>query len=885
MSRAKLPDADSKVAQATWVFAKDRLMDREVLEWALEFTDQHLAERTTFRQLFDSHSEQVAEPYRQAWRWVFEFWDRPQAGSSYDRLLMKRDLKANASATETIRLIVTAVKPWLKIESRRRLEAIYNEVRVKRPKNVNDLLWLSISSGERLTPEDLNLKDIKDRDFLFELANSLNSAVLTGLNLAARIGQISQRADSTNWQVHRVYFVPPTQFPDGGGEPDRYHDGFAPSTKLLFAVVEQLATFDRAAAQRVIASWDIDRWALYRRLWAATARNSELLTSSAVEKFLQTLDDREFWSAGSYPEFAEVRALRWNSLSLTARDALERRLLKGEPRRLLPKRIEPVEATLYVVRRAITELQRIQVTGAVLSKKAQSWLNTATASLDKAPAVKSITDGFNAGVRVVASERPSGQRFYNVPRARLSEELEKSLSDDSWDDRSREASDFITHNPELILEILIDSEAPTAQASKIWEAFGYYFRPSDLNATIDSAADEDKAKIPLAVKTCQAIASLPQDIVRGAIDGLASWMSFWERLLKDSNHFLPAWLSLWPSAVLEVNEGKKNDKSLGDRSFGSPVGNLVRAFMTSCPRITGNTRHLSIEPWTNVLQAIEDTAGEAKRQTQYQMITSLGYFLAAEPYWALRNLLIPLRDADGESIELWAAFTQGNLLRREFLGQIATALVKAAMNTNLSSDVQGNLAGLVTWSEILDRRDGVAPTIATNLVQQMFRMGGDQVRSQALRAMKDYMKGGETAKGQPADRYVLVSSLFAEIWPQELTLNTRRVSDALADLPAAAGTKFAEAVELIAPYLTPFDCWSLWEYGVLAHDDNGQTIRVVQTAKDANAFLKLLDKTIGGEDGAVIPNGLDKALQHISLRAPGLEKDVRYQRLLTLSRR
>ncbi|RUU42864.1 hypothetical protein EOD08_12795, partial [Mesorhizobium sp. M6A.T.Ca.TU.002.02.2.1] len=381
MSRPGLSDVDSKIAQTTWVFAKDRLMDRGVLEWALEFTDQHLAERATFRQLFDYHSTQVAEPYRQAWRWVFEFWDRPDAGTGYDRLLMKRDLRSGASQAETIRLIVMAVKPWLKIESRGKLESIYNEVRAKRPKTVNDLLWLSVSSGERLTPDDLNLENIKDRDFLFELANALNSALLSGLNLAARIGHVSERQDSTNWQVNRVYFVPPEQYPDGGGEPDRYHDGFAPSAKLLFAVVEQLAITDRAAAQRVIASWDIGRWKLYKRLWAAAARNDELVMSSEVEGFLQRLDDREFWFASSYPEFAEVRALRWNSLSATTRVALERRLLKGEPLRFLPKRIERAEATIYAKRRAVTELQRIQVAGAILSERTQTWLNSATANL------------------------------------------------------------------------------------------------------------------------------------------------------------------------------------------------------------------------------------------------------------------------------------------------------------------------------------------------------------------------------------------------------------------------------------------------------------------------------------------------------------------------
>ncbi|KIQ02438.1 hypothetical protein RU07_11970 [Agrobacterium tumefaciens] len=134
-------------------------------------------------------------------------------------------------------------------------------------------------------------------------------------------------------------------------------------------------------------------------------------------------------------------------------------------------------------------------------------------------------------------------------------------------------------------------------------------------------------------------------------------------------------------------------------------------------------------------------------------------------------------------------------------------------------------------------------------------------------------------------RFGLVKKLFQEIWPKELTLSSPILSDAFADFPAAAGENYAEAAELILPYLTPFQCWSLWDYGILDRSADERNITGIDSARDAGALLSILDKTVGAEDVAIVPNGLDKALKHIASKSLRLESDIRYQRLLTLSRR
>jgi len=171
-----------------------------------------------------------------------------------------------------------------------------------------------------------------------------------------------------------------------------------------------------------------------------------------------------------------------------------------------------------------------------------------------------------------------------------------------------------------------------------------------------------------------------------------------------------------------------------------------------------------------------------------------------------------------------------------------------------------------------------------NSTQQMLRMGDDIVRAGAVEALKDVLK--DKALGMDLDaRFALVRSIFQEAWPRERTLNSPTVSEALADLPAASGNHFEAATEMIFPYLVPFDCWSLYDYGIWRTSDPGHSIYGIETARQAEALLTLMDRTIGNQEGAIIPNGLDQALEHIRSLQGALETDGRYQRLSTLTRR
>ncbi|MDJ1638565.1 hypothetical protein [Rhizobium rhizogenes] len=875
MRRPRLTDTETRIRLATWAFAGSRLEDIAVLEWALALTSEQEAERSALMDVFGRLS--VREPYALAWRCVFEYWQRPDAETNQDKFLIKRELKHGGIQRETIRLIVESIRPWLKVETPNRFQALSGEKPPKKPKHLKHLISASISSGGRLTPGEIGLPEIEDRDFLFELATALNASLLAGLNLAKLIGWISIDHDMTNWQVRRAYYVPEEQYPEGGGEPDRHSEGFAPASKLMFAVTERLAMFDAEAARRVIASWDISGWKLYRRLWAAAARNPELVSADDVSTFLEGLDDREFWWPSSYPEIAELRAVRWNTLPNAGKARLERRLLKGEPSKLIPNTIEKADVPHYKSRNVSTELRRIQAANGTLSNKCISFLEQEAEGFAQHV---DLTSGFNQGVRIVHGGRPVPQNFGGSASSNLLEELAKALTDDRWDEKSETASGYIAENAAAILDLLRRGSDPNL-AARVWQAFGYAFRPSDLNTGVEKASAEDKAKIPVAVDACRAIAVERHEVIRQAIKGLASFMGSWDRLLKDESDFHVAWLALWPFAVSETNQAEESSSSLNDRTFNTTMGQMLWALAGTFPSVRHGEDPMSLGQWPDILAALAETTGEVRLLTQSALIRDLSYLFVAAPAWTSKNLIETL--INSPSPDLWESFGSADLPQREVMAELAQSIVTAAVTNEIPGKVRGDLAERVVWSLLLDRRDKSEPAVPLNLAQQMLRMGGDDVRRESVRAFDEFLDRKDDLDEQ--GRFEIVRSVFEDVWPKELTLSSRKVSEELAKLPAAAGPFYSDAAELVLPYLTPFDCWSLWDYGVRDHNDPTKRFSVINNEANASAFLAVLDKTVGGEDGAIIPDGLEDALAHIARLAPKLEKSVRFQRLLTLNRR
>jgi hypothetical protein len=175
-------------------------------------------------------------------------------------------------------------------------------------------------------------------------------------------------------------------------------------------------------------------------------------------------------------------------------------------------------------------------------------------------------------------------------------------------------------------------------------------------------------------------------------------------------------------------------------------------------------------------------------------------------------------------------------------------------------------------------------------------MGGrpldDEVRAAAAETIQQFVRElsqNRTPEQPPPSSEDLFRNAAApflqRVWPQERSLVTPGVSNALSDLPASSGEAFSEAVEMIERFLVPFDCWSMLEYGLYGDDDGEKKLSIINEEPKARSFLRLLDLTVGISEGAIVPHDLADALDQIRKVAPDLAESRAFIRLETTARR
>ena len=210
-------------------------------------------------------------------------------------------------------------------------------------------------------------------------------------------------------------------------------------------------------------------------------------------------------------------------------------------------------------------------------------------------------------------------------------------------------------------------------------------------------------------------------------------------------------------------------------------------------------------------------------------------------------------------------------------------MVRRILDDHLSSEVRSRLAERLILPIAMALRDDAEPPVGLAATEQFLRLGGPQVRAACARALTRWVADGK----EPDKNFTTgVLPILERGWPRDRSVQSSEVADAFAPLPAAADAAFSDAVAALSDYLMPFDVWSLWEYRIYVREDGGsRELKYPRTQAEARAMLTLLDRTIGEEEGAVIPRDLDVVLSAIRACWPGAVRDRRFSRLDSLARR
>lgn len=915
---AYLDPKDRETFRTVIAFLNKRLAEKGTIDWALKLKPVQRIERLAVEDLLTGPgARDLAEPWASAWRLIEESWSAPQSegrdGTAiYD---IQQRLRARDRSGAAVSAIVDLVAPRLKVEP---IDAWrWNYVKQPRkPKTVDHILSAGLTSGDLVDLNVLELAKLNDLAFLASLANTLEAAVNHGLDIARRLGWDGQRRLWQLGDLGRVYYVADAPRAREDGDPDVFHHGIAPSVKLLHAVVKMISELDPATTQNFALRWRSNGSPVHLRLWAAMSREAQITPADEVADFLTALDQDRFWDVHGFPEITELRAVRFRNMNARAQKVIVARIQKGPPRDRWPKKADPAEVKNARLYWSLRELRRIEIGGGVLPNRAKTWLDARSAQFAEL-AEMSIDDGFPGGVTVTRREAKPDTKFDTLSSAERLRALEVALGTGrrGWDDDPAErANDWINQQGNAE-ELLADFETTNNGGDdfpKVWNRFGWAHRPRQE----DGQATQDVELSAKAGRVLGLLNQLSDATLSSAIEGICAWLDAWEKHAVKLPLALPIWRRLWPLAVEATNrkpeEADEVDLSVVARvadddrepmdldTLNTPAGKLVGVFLAACPSLPPGAQAFPAGSMERQMRDIViATEGRSGLVAKHRMIEALPYFLRADHDWAQEHLIAPLLKDDGAALALWRAVARRTHFTR-VLESTGAAMAERANDRRLGRDTRRRLVFSLVVESLHAFREGRAPAVPNQRIQQMLRTLDDEVRASAANAIQQFVRelSAKAATKPPVDGeehedpasaatlfQTAAAPFLREVWPQERSLATPGVSGALADLPATSGEAFAEAVDAVARFLVPFDCWSMVNYGLYGDEGEAKKLAIINDEAKAQALLKLLDLTIATSEGAVIPHDLTDALDQISTIDAALSTTSSFRRLTTAARR
>lgn len=915
---AHMDPKDRETFRTVIAFLNKRLAEQGTIDWALKLKPGQRIERLAVEDLLtDPGARDLVEPWASAWRLIEESWSASKSEGPNGTAIhgIQKRLRSGDRSGAAVSAIVDLVAPRLKVEV---IDAWrWNYVkRPRKPKTVDHILSAGLTSGNLIDLNVLELTELNDIAFLASLANALEAAVNHGLDIARRLGSSEGRSFTGLGFLSRVYYTQPTRQGGEDGEPDAFHHGIAPSVKLLHAVVARLAEIQPIAAQPFVRRWHADSSSIFVRLWAAMARSRALVAAEVVASFLKSLDDLQFWDLHAFPEIAELRAVRFAEFDLSSQTQITSRLQKGPPRNHWPKKADHAKVANARQYWAVRELRRIEVAGGTLPTRAKNWLSS-----HQTPFVElsqmTVDAGFLEGATVSYVPPNPDSRYDDLHGGARLQALETALaaSRGGWDDDPAErANDWINQQGNAE-ELLADFETTNNGGDNfpmVWSRFGWAHRPRQQ----DGQAPQDAELSAKADRVLGLLNQLSEATLWSALEGICAWLDAWAKHAVKLPLALPIWLRLWPLAVEATNrkpeEADEADLSVVARvadderepmdldTLNTPAGKLVGMFLIACPSLPPGAEAFSVGSMERQMRDLVIAAeGRSGLIAKHRMIEALPYFLRADRTWAQEHLIAPLLKDDGAALALWRAVARRTHFTK-VLESIGAAMAERANDRRLGRDTRRRLVFSLVVESLYAFREGRAPAVPNPRIQQMLRTLDDEVRASAANAIQQFIRelsakaatnASEDSEEQedPASAAALFRTAAApflrEVWPQERSLATPGVSGALADLPATSGEAFAEAVDAVARFLVPFECWSIVDYGLYVDGRAAKRLPLIDNKAKAQALLKLLDLTIGTSEGAVVPHDLTDALDHIQSVEPALAETSIYKRLATAARR
>jgi len=873
-------EAERIAAQCVLTFTRTRLEEDATITWArrLPMTDRP-SRRALRRLLFRraTREEPLAEPWYTAWQLIQETW-RSSAHVAPDAARtatfeIRRRLERGDRSLALAEKIAEFARPGVVLDDPWQWQGAGREDSAK-PTSWNQLFRAELRTADVGELRSVDLGGVEQADFLSHLIRSLEAVVDRGIALASWIHG-KEDFDVPGLSGHqRVYFV-------GSGPDHSMEDvarGIAPSVRLLHASVERLAEVDPKAASKLVRRWLRMGGFVRRRLWAALARNEQLVTPTELQDVLLGSEDREFWLVDRYPELAEVRALRFRDFEPKTQDALLLRLRSGPRGSPCPEvDADPLDAWRRL-RTAVREVRRIKEAAGTLPAEVEEWTDAKSAELADLE-----HEAGAAGDGSMGTEEVQPNRALNGYRGRaLLAELDRQLAAEGLFHQGP-ATTWLETELATVLAEMTEQADRGLDFPHLRKALAQRRLPPGDDGS-DPAVRDAAAT---AAELLRLVERLDDATLQAAVSQIVQWWSRWAALMPASGQAHRAWLRIWPHAAALV-KAQPSGMPFDSEMANTPAGDLGR-IAWQFARHLGEEKRLSDDPdFGRILAAISNAPGRAKPLGLAYMVCRISWFLRIDQSWAERQLVPVLKERSEDSILLWDAFCRLGLtwgIPKVLAGR-AMEIAERTEQPRLSTwSRQRLISSLVVDALASFLRDDRRPVVETVQLQQLLRrLDGEMRRVCALELWRRLRNRRGKSPGPEEFFRKAAAPFLAQVWPQERDLVSRGVGHFMAGIPAASRGEFVAAVDAVERFLLRGSVTS--HIGFHGEEDGRPLLAIIiDTEEKAAALLRLLHLTVGYGEDAVTPMGLDELLARVRKVAPPLVQRPEFAHLMTLVQR
>jgi len=692
------------------------------------------------------------------------------------------------------------------------------------------------------------IDDFHDSQFwqaaLPTLADDFQQLLRDALDLKHELGDADDRNDRSYWDLPSI-------------SPHRQNRGFhdwVALVELLRDAWLAIRECNPARATRMAQDWFSLPYPTFKRLALFAANHLDSIAADQWVGWLMVDEGWWLWSIETRRETLRLLVMQASHLTFDAKARLEALILSGPIREMYRDGIESEDWQKLVDHSVWLYLAKLGSSGVVLGFKAAEKLNLLSTK--------------NPGWQLASNER---DEFSHWMTGTSDPDYEDSREVDLAPRNRRDLVKWLRRLPparpfykENWRETCRERFFPCAYALRDLSQEDFW--PVERWREALQAWSEEGQQLRSWRFVAPLVLIMPDEVLLDILQSVTWWLEAVSKVI-DQNDMI--FLGLC-SRLLDMSyqDGVDTDKPVTE-AINHPVGHVTQALLNFWFKREPNDKDGlpgGIEP---LFSRLCDVRVMAFRHGRVLLAANLISLFRVDRTWTVAYLL-PLFDWEshpGEAWAVWEGFLWSPRLYYPLLIAFKTQFLETAYHYAKLGEHGRQYAAFLTYVA-LDAADAYTKSELKAAIDSLPQEG----LHESARALVQALEGADEQKEQ----YWInrIRPFWQAVWPKSRQLASKVLAEQFARLAIAAGDEFPAALHTMQDWLKP-----------LMHPD--YIIHKLESLDLCSRFpkeaLQLLYAIV--DEHSFVHNSLGKCLEAISQTLPGLQQDLKYQKLMEYHRK